>query len=225
MNATTSILDDAREIFDSYLRATNGFVRAIPLPTEGFKYPQDTVQTDCVVFAYILSCIWQAIGSPQEFPKYYALKPKAFANLATMVTPGADTGISYAGFWVQKGTNLVPTSPRTETEMWTLCRTLRNGFGHFNFRYINVAPRDYFQQLALPLPGEVIDPNLADNYRIFICDWKPGKEFLAVSSNTRIVDTQFARLRYSLFRFLTYFFAEPGRPPYKDILTKELING
>ncbi len=219
MNATSSILDDARDILDSYLRATSGFVRAIPLPTEGFKYPQDTVQTDCVVFSHIFSCIWQAIGSPQVFPTYYALKPKAFTNLATMVTPGADTGISFAGFWVQKEANLVSTSARTESNMRKLCRTLRNGFGHFNFRYINVAPQEYFQKLALPLPGTIISPNLASNYRIFICDWESGRgEFMQLNSDTRIIETQFAHLRYLMFLFIAYFLSEPGRPPYKDIL-------
>jgi hypothetical protein len=139
-----------------------------------------------------------------------------------MVTADANTGASYGGFWVQdkKSQNLVTASPSTEKLMYTLCRTLRNGFDHFNFRYLNVTPREYFNKLALPLPGTIIDPDLAANYRIFICDWKSDRaEFMEPTSDTRVIGTQFARLRYSLFRFLADFFSEPGRTPYRDILT------
>ncbi len=224
MNAAASILDDARDIFNSYLWATGGFVRAIPLPRGCFEYPKDTIQTDCLVFAYILSCIWQAMGSPEVFQKYYSLKPRAFANLAAIVNPEVKSGVHYAGFWAQKGTDLVATSPGTETTMRTLFRTLRNGFGHFNFRYINVTPREYFQKLGLPLPGTIIDPDFASNYRIFICDWDAGKKrFLEPKSDTRIIEAQFAELRYFLFLFLAYFFSERGRPPYKDILTNRSL--
>jgi len=221
MNVAVSILVDAREMFDQYLRATDeSFVRTKPLSTGGYEYPEATVQADCAAFAMVFTCLWRAIRSSEVFRAYYALKPLAFSALANMVTPDAYAGPPYAGFWVQKGVNLVPTSPKTEIEMRKLCRTLRNGFCHFNFRYINVAPRNYFQQLALSLPGEVIDPDFADNYRIFICDWDATEGgFMEAKSDTRIIETQFASLRYSLFRFLASFFTEPGRLPYKDILT------
>jgi hypothetical protein len=220
MSASVLILEDARDIFDSYLRATSSFVRAKPLSIEVFEYPQDTIQTDCVAFAHIFSCVWQAIKS--EFEDNYARKLNSFAKLVTIVTPGADTDAPYAGFWVQdkKGGNLVSVSPSTKDSVRELCRTLRNGFDHFNFRYINVTPRDYFQRLGLTLPGIVINPDLASNYRIFICDWDSNRAgFMEPTSDTRVIGTQFARLRYSLFRFLVDFFTEPGRTPYRDILT------
>lgn len=221
MNVAASVLVDAREIFDQYLRATDeSFVRTKPLPAGGYEYPEATVQADCAAFAMVFTCLWRAIGSSQVFQSYYALKPLAFNELANMVTPDAYSGTTSGGFWVQQGVNLVPTSPRTETDMRKLCRTLRNGFCHFNFRYINVAPRNYFQQLGLPLPGIIFAPDVVDNYRVYICDWKNHKRgFMDPGSDTRIIETQFARLRYHLFRFLALFFTEPEKPPYKDILT------
>ena len=220
MNADNPILHDAREIFDSYLRATSSFVRAKPLSFGVFEYPQDTIQTDCVAFAHMFSCVWEAIKS--EFQDYFARKPSSFAKLVTIVTSGANTDAPYARFWVQdkKCENLVSASPNTEDLVNKLCRTLRNGFDHFNFRYINVSPRDYFQHLSLTLLPAVADPDLVNNYRIFICDWDSwqGKKFMQLSSKTRIVETHFARLRYALFRFFADFFSEPGRPPYMDIL-------
>jgi len=222
MSTSASVLVDARDIFDSYLRATSGFVRARPSSEGGFTYPQDTIQTDCVAFAHIFSCVWEAIKS--EFEDNYYLKPASFMRLAATVTPGTGTDAPYACFWVQDkiGGNLVSVSPNTKDSVRELCRTLRNGFGHFNFRYINVPPRDYFQRLLLTVPINVADPDLANNYRIFICDWNSmrGKGFMQLSSNTRIVETHFARLRYTLFRFLADFFSQADRPNYMDILTQ-----
>jgi hypothetical protein len=53
-----------------------------------------------------------------------------------------------------------------------------------------------------------------------VCDWLPSKAFIDPASDTRIVETHFAHLRYQLFRFLAYFFmSRPGQ--YIDILTNE----
>src|SRR5947208_2236268 len=105
-----------------------------------------------------------------------------------------------------------------------LCRTLRNGFAHFNFRYINVAPSLYFPQMNLALPAHIPQPDVAKNYRIFICDWNKHRGgFLDPDSDTRIIETHFAHLRYHLFMFLARFFTKPDREPYRDILTGQPI--
>jgi hypothetical protein len=221
MNGAASIIADARDMFEHYLKATETFFkRATPREEGGYNYPEGTVQADCGAFAGIFTCLWTAIKDRQKFTTYRASKPSAFGDLVSIVTPDANSGASYAEFWAQKCGNLVRTRPETDADMHELCRTLRNGFCHFNFRYTNVAPRDYFRQLDLPLPGIIKDPDIADNFRIYILDWdtKNGG-FLDHKSDTRIIETHFAPLRYHLFCFLARFFTKPGSPPYIDILT------
>jgi hypothetical protein len=38
----------------------------------------------------------------------------------------------------------------SESDMKLLCRTLRNGFQHFNYEYSDYKSEDYFAQIALP---------------------------------------------------------------------------
>ena len=231
MNALThdaqGILGDARTIFDYYLAATQypSFIRIGGKVANGiFWYPENTVQVDVGAFAGVFICLWRAIAIGKNFRYYYMTKPEAFAELARIVTPNdPDTRefTSHARFWKFN----VRTPVIGVDGMKELCRTLRNGFAHFNFRYIDVAPSDYFRQMNLLLPNFIPQPDVANNYRIFICDWnKSGtKKFMEPDSETRIIETHFAHLRYHLFMFLARLFSEPDHQ-YKDILTLQTIS-
>jgi hypothetical protein len=215
----SSIIIDVRNIFEHYLEATTASFERAQSSGEGvFLYPQDKIETDCEAFARVFTCLWKALEDERVFATYYAARRSAFDELVTMVT--ANNYAKYAAFWVQAGERLIQKPPITETDVHSLCRTLRNGFCHFNSRYDDVSPSVYFQKLGLLIPVDIIAPNVADNFRIFICDWKNKRGFMTAGSNTRIIETLLAQLRYHLFRFLARFFSEPGGPAYVDILTQ-----
>lgn len=221
---------DARVIFNDYLSATSirEFRRSVPNPDEGFTYPQPTAQTDMAAFSVVFTCLWRILQRREYFSLYYADKPIAFEEIRRIVTPLVgefSRYTTYAGFWGQNDSGtFIPVPPNNEASIMEVCRTLRNGFGHFNFRYTDVAPNEYFMRLNLTPPPVIPDPNVPSNYRVFICDWQSqrGMQFGDNDSDSRIVATHFAHLRYHLFLFLARFFSEPGVPPYKDILNSPI---
>jgi hypothetical protein len=77
--------------------------------------------------------------------------------------------------------------------------------------------------MGLSLPRHLPQPDVACHYRIFICDWKNGRDFMGPDSDTRIIETHFAHFRYHLFMFLARFFSDPEHEVYKDILTLQPI--
>jgi hypothetical protein len=224
------ILEDARANFDHYLSATpkQSFPRIERQDTDGsYWYPENTVHADVEAFASAFTCSWRVLAIDENFRHYYNSKPAAFEELAHIVTPNNPDprGLtSHARFW--KFNTVVPIVDIDSAK--ELCRTLRNGFAHFNFRYINVSPREYFRQIDLPLPNFIPQPDVANHYRIFICDWNKGtrkkpNKFMEPASDTRIVETHFAHFRYHLFMFLARLFSEPGHQ-YEDILTLKKIS-
>lgn len=224
---------DARVIFDDYLDATRipEFVRSFPSPgSELFTYPQRTIQTDMAAFSVVFTCLWRVLHCEEYFSFYYTEKAKAFEDIGRIVTPNDNDPMrltAHAGFWRKDNSEPFVRVPlNDERSVYEVCRTLRNGFGHFNFRYTDVAPDVYFRRLTLTLPSDIPDPSVPNNYRVFICDWRNhwrGRQFQFgdIDSNSRIAATHFAHLRYHLFLFLARFFSEPGTRPYKDILTGE----
>jgi hypothetical protein len=224
MNLVTpeNLVADARVAFDCYLAATNTFCRTKLLADGNFMYPKDTIQADVAAFAGSFIYVWRAIENCPTFDQYYAAKPLAFKELARIVTPNdqdAQGFTSHARFWKYA----TPTPVTDRDGMRSLCRTLRNGLAHFNFRYVDVAPSEYFPRMGLTLPPYVLQPDIAGHYRIFICDWKKSKTFMDPKSDTRIIETHFAHFRYHLFMFLARLFSAPGHELYEDILTRQPI--
>jgi hypothetical protein len=222
-----AIVADARAMFEHYLAATpsSTFVRSIWQPEKGHHfYPEPTIQADAGAFAGVFTCLWRALEVPGMFARYYADKSAAFVELARIVKPNDDGYAAHARFWVQDGASLVRRVPSDADTMKRLCKTLRDGFSHFNFRYINDTPKGYFERLRLVLPSAIPEPTVANSHRIFICDWIPKKsgrrlQFMDADSDSRVIETHFAHFRYHLFCFLARFFAEPGGASYHDILT------
>jgi len=107
-------------------------------------------------------------------------------------------------------------------DMKALCKTLRDGFGHFRYRYADRTPTEYFRRMGLPLPTTVVaKPDLAHNYKVFVCDWKLKKgNFGDPNTDSRLVGTHFPHLRYHLFRFLALFFSDSDRKPSYDIILR-----
>lgn len=220
-----TIISDARVMFESYLEATRGhsFRRIDAQSDDGnFFYPESTLQADAAGFANAFNCLRRTLEDKATFDYCYHVKRMAFDELARIVipnTPDSKRFTTQARFWVMDVATPVLDARTAEL----LCRTLRNGFAHFNFRYINVTPSNYFQRLGLALPAHIPEPDVAQNYRIFICDWNKRRgDFMAPGSDTRIIETHFAHLRYHLFMFLARFFTAPNHS-YVDILTGETI--
>ncbi|MBX3229106.1 MAG: hypothetical protein KIT84_02110 [Labilithrix sp.] len=217
-------LRDARVLFTNYLTLTRHWVRQIPQETGVFLYPSDTIESDSMVFASIFSCVWEAIKFPPIFRSYLAAKPDAFIELRKIINPNADGYAAHARFWVNNGsdTDVIECKGLTAECTRNLARTLRNGLNHFNYRYIDVTPSAYFDNLGLSLPpamqSAAREPTLGGNYRIFVVDHGQAG-FMRPNSDTRIVETLFAHLRYHLFCFLARILTEPGDAYVTDILT------
>lgn len=220
-SSANRIVTDACAVFESYLSVTSGSAvrRLNPQDADGnYLYPEATVQVDSLAFAGVFNFLWGALKDQRTFEYFYSTKPRAFQELKRIVTPSHPDprGLTAcARFWVLDHVSQVTAASETQR----FCRTLRNGFAHFNFRYMNESPRGYFDHMGLSLPNHIPDPDSARNYRIFICDWRPRTIFMSPDSDTRIVETHFAHLRYHLFTFLAYFFVEQGIHRYTDILT------
>jgi hypothetical protein len=222
---TMALVADARAIFEYYLASTAGpgFTRTRPQGATGvYLYPEALLQVDTGAFAGVFTCLWRALEVQAAFDYFYSASPIAFQELTRIVTPnaGPDGLTECARFWVHDQIQQVTTADDSRK----LCRTLRNGFAHFNFRYIHVAPTEYFARLNLVQPSHIPDPLLPMNYRLFICDWRNQRgRFMDQGSDTRIIETHFAHLRYHLFRFLACFFLGQGATQYSDILTGDPI--
>jgi hypothetical protein len=235
----TTAIQEARRLFDDYLKVTPflNFLRQRNAPPDSrwpILYPAETIQTDMMAFAAVFSCLWDTLGDKSQFPGIYNANRSAFVELRKIVTPNNDGFARFARFWVQQGQDVIPCEPFADPCVYNLGRTLRNGLAHFNFRYLDKTPEDYFRLLLthnaspsqkFPLPAAMKatarEPTTAENYRIFIID-QGTKGFLSSDpkSNTRIIETDFAHLRYHLFCFLARFFTQPLDQPYIDILTE-----
>lgn len=208
-------LVDASHLFNNYMSLTRTMVRSKATPgTLGFVYPPPETEQDVMVFATIYTCVWQAIQD--DFGVHYndATKTAAFQELANIVTP--NNSFPYKNFWRQNGTVLDPCPVNNEDGMLWLCRTLRNGFNHFNYRWVDEAPDVYFAKLHLPTPAVIQNPTLGGNYRTFLCDWATSaqnpRSFMAPGSNSRVLETSLGIFRLHLHEFLGLFFqAECGR--------------
>jgi hypothetical protein len=134
--------------FDHYLDATSApwFERAQEIPNRPgvFDYPIRACVTDTLVFSTVLISLRETIDP--EFAAVYDDRPSVFDDLGCIVTANKATSQypqnpRHAGFWKQKQVNGVdvadvephPWSPSRD-QAKTLLRTLRNGFGHFQYR-------------------------------------------------------------------------------------------
>lgn len=214
---SSEAFDDARALLDNYIETTKGIQRCFG-EEKPYFYPQGTLEMDMLVFAAVFTSVWQGMGTEKLFSQHYASKPRAFEEMVNIATPEAEFH-PYTCFWEQDGSDLKKVDVATEAGARSLCRTLRNGFNHFNYRYVDKNPDAYFSKLGVATPSGIRDPQTAVNYRIFICDHqtkdkknKPLK-LMDSGSNTRILETGFAHIRFHLYAFLEQFFkVECGRP-------------
>jgi hypothetical protein len=210
-------IDDARKLFDGYVDLTRKMVRAVPEGTY-FRYPPLENQQDMMVFAAIFTNVWQAIQ--KDFKPYYDGKPRAFDELKKLAIP--NSGSQHNAFWKQDGATLKPFPVSSEEGVRTLCRTLRNGFNHFNYRYVDLTPDEYFARLTVPTPSGLLHASTRSNYRIFICDHGAGTpanplKLMDLGSKSRVLETGFAHLRFHLYEFLSHFFEATGGRKYTQL--------
>ena len=179
-------------------------------------------------FSGVFTCLWEAFEREDKthpiFTQFYNRKPQAFKELAGIVDP--QPWNPRAGFWEWDDTaSTFVLRPVTDVDgIWQLFRTLRHGFAHFNVRWINVKPAEYFARLGVALPpAKVFEVDEAENYRVFICNWLPNYGFMTSRSQSRIIATHFAHMRYQLFMFLARIFPEEGEAQYEDIIYRRTI--
>jgi hypothetical protein len=220
-----NIINDARAVFGRYLAKTKSETRMEPLGNGQYRYPIETIENDTMVFVSLFTCLWQVFGNGKNHQKmvpYQTQNPDAFRELEHIVTKFVASDEDRC-FW-QGGDVLKPVDVSTAAGRYELCRTLRNGFNHFNFRFIDLSPNDYFHRLGFDLPNKIDKPGVAHNWRIFICDVDRNHNFLQAGSDSRMIETGFAHLRCHLFRFLAKFFKELNIDPYIDILTSKPLS-
>jgi hypothetical protein len=208
----TPQIDDARQLFDNYIELSRDLNRSVP-ENDYFRYPYCVNEQDMMVFASMFTNVWQAIR--RDFAAQYDTKRKVFLELEHLTTPNQHC--QHNAFWIQKGPALEHRVVTDVDGMRLLCRTLRNGFNHFNYRYADMAPNDYFKRLGVQPPAGIPHLTTTSNYRIFICDHKARTVFMARDSETRVLETGFGHLRYHLYAFLARFFEAEGGRPYLDL--------
>lgn len=215
------VVQDASELFNNYMTHTRGVVRSVKnLVGPNYTYPPYETEQDLMVFATIYTCVWEAIK--EDFPRYYndPAKAPAFKELEHVVE--ANNDFPFKGIWIQDGDALQHGNPLRPLAvdnmdgMLALCRTLRNGFNHFNYRWVNEPPDVYFGKLNIPTPHVIQQPQHRQNYRTFLCDWSTSRrnprQFLDRDSNSRVLETSCGIFRQHLHEFLGLFFhAECGR--------------
>jgi hypothetical protein len=231
MAMSTPALEDARTLFDNYVNTTKHILRCTG-DVEPYIYPPGANELDMIALATVFSNVWQAIGNDKDFKTHYQGKPDAFRHLQCITEPDTNrkpkSWHPYNAFWRQDPSapaKLVPIEVTKEEGMHALGRTLRNGFNHFNYRWVNDKPTQYFKRLAKPMPAALRDHTTDYNYRIFIIDhwtWnrklKKAVMFMDPDSDTRILETHFGHIRFHLYYFLDLFFQAEGAPPALELL-------
>lgn len=211
-------LKDAQKLFDQYIDTTWAIPRCIG-DKAPYTYPEGIAQTDMMVFAAVFTNLWDPIkgdkkkGHP-EFDSEYGANPEAFSHLHQLEA-GKDEYAPYNAFYQQVDDRVEPLLLSDGDAIHTLCRTLRNGFNHFNYRYVDLCPDDYFKKLGTTTPTGIPDPTVpSQGHRIFICDHGTKKPLMGKGSDTRILDVGFAHLQKHLYAFLAKFFAAQGGRPF-----------
>lgn len=217
-------------MYDNYISATAPFTRTAQVAGRPGQhaYPEDTIVSDMLAFSKVFISLWAALEGGAR--PWYELDPDVFTNLEFVVKPhpGPDD-TRYVRFWMSsKPGDVEEASVAGPGNMIALGKTLRDGFGHFHYRWANLTPRQYFADLELTLPPALEaadrgpDTRGTHDYRIFILDW--GRGGYLSGDGTRILETTFAHLRYHLACFLGRFFMRhAGAAPYTDILTQQKL--
>jgi len=102
----------------------------------------------------------------------------------------------------------IPLAGAVTGRLPDVCRVLRNGFAHFNWRYENLSAEDYWKRngwdTLSPQPAFNLRTRGPNNYTAYIVDAAPPWNSTAFwdMKNLRIVVTPFHILRYHLHLFL-----------------------
>jgi hypothetical protein len=144
----TTLADEARVLFDNYQQATpsSEFKRLKELGPQHFLYFEPHLQADMAVFAGVLANLWEGLRDRTVFAQHFKSKRQAFSAIREMIVPQTPHA-EHTRFWSLNGGALTSETLWNEQVAYNMCRTLRNGFSHFHFRYVDDPPVAYFKRM------------------------------------------------------------------------------
>ena len=184
-------------VFTTYMTATQNLQRSVKINDKDYSYPEETVEMDLHVFFGLFCQLWETRYKHRQanHHSFKALFEMKDSPLRTLI------GCLWAegSFFCNERLYSKDDVLGSEDLAYEFCRTLRNGFNHFNFLYCNVSTQDYFNEIGITKPTAFKD-KIANNYRVYIYDC--AGIWLAQDSNSRAIEVQYHELRYSMHLFL-----------------------
>lgn len=183
-------------VFTTYMTATQNLQRSVKINDKDHRYPEKTVEMDLHVFSGLFCQLWETRYKNRQAAhhSFKALFEMKDSPLRTLI------GCIWAGSFFCNSRLYIKEEVLADEDLaYEFCRTLRNGFNHFNFSYCNKSTQDYFNEIGITKPTEFPD-KFADNYRVYIYDHTGN--WLDQHSNSRAIEVQYHELRYSMHLFL-----------------------
>jgi hypothetical protein len=206
--AQDTLANVVRRKFNAYFAFTpnDKCTRSVPIPNSPgvFTYPDNSVISDLTILWSIYSETYQIIrDSGERMSAFIARDPSLLNEIRVIINSGE--------YWETNGTppslEQIPLAEAAANHVDEICRTLRNGYAHFRWRYDDLNARDYWLAQGWGMISSPAGFNLAarpaKNYRAYIVDtpkWSAAGFWQM--PDLRIIVTGFGDLRYCLHRFL-----------------------
>jgi hypothetical protein len=199
--------NSVRPKFNAYFGFTRSLARGVP--RHGwFIYPDDSLMSDLTVLAALFGETYEAFKQDAALSQFAAVLA-GDANLREdfrRIVEG-DSGQDPDGsFWIfpPRGTGRVSTDDAVSVHLEQLLRTLRNGFLHFHWRFVDLSALNYWNAQHWSTDGAAPEFDLANrpqkNHMAYVADavppWDPT-HFWGLKE-LRILVTPYSVLRYHL---------------------------
>jgi hypothetical protein len=197
-----------RPTFDAYLATTAEVVRSVPAEDGPyFVYPDNCMTTDLVFFWALFVRVYEAVGNVDALSHLMRADERLMSDVRAIVRGDPDRG-QQGSFWrIPDGQ--VPADEAIDIGLGDVLRTLRNGFAHSHWAYVNLSGFEYWQALGWETtdanPKFDLEGRPARNYTMYVADgrdWDPTR-FWSLD-DLRILITPSHILRYHLHRMLNW---------------------
>lgn len=190
--------------FDSYFSFTKNLDRAFALSDRPgtYIYPNESMISDLTVLLALFSDVNQVVGGDVEF----ARRIESDAKLKEYFCPIYHS--SHQGeFWRRSGTGPLIRVPDANVQIADVCKVLRDGFAHCNWRYEDTTGIDYWTNQNWDTTLAPADFNLstrgANNYTAYIADYVVPRKPEPLPSfwkrkNLRILVSKYGTIRLHL---------------------------
>jgi hypothetical protein len=144
-SADPNVLEEIRKKFDAYFNFTTGRLPRIlsfDRRTQQYTYTEESIVLDIIFLTSLFAQLYEAYKKNKE--KLHLRHPAAWLQIMSLFDErGPETGAFY-----QQG----KASPvaRNDFNHPEICRTLRNAFQHFNYKYTDLTAQEYIGTLSLP---------------------------------------------------------------------------